>query len=183
MKWIKRTWQKVFSSTPAVPISRLDPSLRLSENGGVHLVRVEGSKGKAYRDSGQKWTIGVGHLLTAPEVMSGYVTIGGVQVAWEEGLSDTQIVALLRQDVGWAVAAVHRFVTVPLNQHQFDALVSFVFNVGSGNFKGSTLLKRVNAGVFDQVPGEMMKWVYAGGQRIKGLVYRRTLEGALWRGE
>jgi len=67
-----------------------------------------------------------------------------------------------------------------LNQFQFDALVSFVFNVGKTNFENSTLLKVLNAGNLDAVPSEMLKWFYAKKQPLDGLKVRRASEAKLW---
>lgn len=69
---------------------------------------------------------------------------------------------------------------VPLTQQQFDALVSFAFNVGNGAFCDSTLLKRLNAGQYDAVPAQLNRWVKAGGKTLEGLVTRRAAEGALF---
>ena len=67
-----------------------------------------------------------------------------------------------------------------LTQPQFDALVSFVFNVGGGNFQTSTLLKELNAGHVAAVPGQLARWNTAGGQVLQGLVNRRRAEGELF---
>ena len=63
---------------------------------------------------------------------------------------------------------------------QFDALVSFVFNVGAGAFGGSTLLRRLNQGEYKAVPAELMRWVNSGGRPLPGLVRRRQAEGVLF---
>jgi lysozyme len=73
-------------------------------------------------------------------------------------------------------------VKVPLIQAQFDVLVSFAFNCGTAALKRSTLLKRVNAGAFEAVPAELMKWTKTDGRELPGLVRRRRAESALWRG-
>lgn len=76
--------------------------------------------------------------------------------------------------------AVERLVTVPLNQNQFDALTSFVYNVGIGAFGKSTLLKVLNQGKYDQVPGQLLRWNKGGGRVLAGLTRRRKAEGALF---
>ena len=73
-----------------------------------------------------------------------------------------------------------RFVKVQLNQNQFDALTSFTFNLGSGNLKRSTLLKKVNAMAFDDAGYEFLKWIYAGGKPLEGLIRRRRAERLLF---
>jgi len=77
---------------------------------------------------------------------------------------------------------VLRLITVPLNHGQFDALVSFVFNVGGGALQRSTLRSRVNRDEHGEVPAEFMKWIWAGGRKLKGLVRRREAEAALYAG-
>ncbi len=99
------------------------------------------------------------------------------------GITRDQAFDLLRSDVAIAEQAVNTYVTVPLTQAQFDALVSFTYNLGSGNFKNSDLLKKLNAGQYDAVPGELNKWVYGGGKVLPGLVTRRSDEGTLFQSE
>jgi hypothetical protein len=77
---------------------------------------------------------------------------------------------------------VRKYVKVDLTQGQFDALVDFAYNAGVGALAKSTLLKRVNAEKFDEVPAEFMKWTKGGGKELPGLVRRRRAEVKLWRG-
>jgi GH24 family phage-related lysozyme (muramidase) len=96
----------------------------------------------------------------------------------------------LREDLEDAAADVARLVKVPLNENQFGALVSFTYNVGAGTppdhkhgpsgFAGSTLLKLVNAGDYDAVPAQLNRFIFSKGQKMRGLVRRRTNEAALW---
>ena len=76
--------------------------------------------------------------------------------------------------------AVVRLVKVPLNQNQFDALVSFVYNLGEGALASSTLLKLLNQGDYDSVPAQMMRWTKANGVDLPGLVRRRKAEADLF---
>ncbi len=76
--------------------------------------------------------------------------------------------------------AVNRLVTVPLTQNQFDALISFVFNLGIGNFRTSTLLKKLNAGDYTGAAKEFPPWVRADGKQLPGLIKRRDAEKALF---
>jgi len=93
---------------------------------------------------------------------------------------------LLEEDLKGAAASVEKLVKVPLKDNQFAALVSFVFNLGAGNLRSSTLLTKLNAGNYDDVPSEMARWVKAMDPKTKtkrtlaGLVRRRAAEGALW---
>jgi lysozyme len=116
-------------------------------------------------------TIGYGHTAAAgdPIPEAGMV----ITKAEGENIFDRDVTAVAQQ--------VSELVTVDLTQEQFDALVSFTFNVGRGAFARSTLLKRVNAKKFDQVPAEFMKWVNDNGKVLPGLVNRRRAEVALWR--
>lgn len=76
--------------------------------------------------------------------------------------------------------AVERLINVPLNQNQFDALVSFTYNCGVGALEKSTLRRLLNQGKYEQVPAQLARWVYAGGVKYRGLVRRRAAEGALF---
>lgn len=157
--------------------------MELSENGITFLKDVEGFKNHLYRDAAGLPTIGVGHLLTKSELNWGRIVIDGVKVKLKGGeiLSDAQVDALLKQDAAKAVAAVNAAVTVPLAQHQFDALVSFAFNVGIGAFETSTLLKLLNQGSMEAAAGQFLHWVMAGGRIVQGLVNRRNRERKLFR--
>lgn len=83
---------------------------------------------------------------------------------------------LLERDSRDAQAAVQALVTAPLTQAQYDALVSFTFNVGRGNLAGSTLLRKFNAGDCWGAASEFTRWVNARGKRLPGLVKRRVAE-------
>lgn len=142
--------------------------MRLSDHALAEISKFEGLRLEAYPDPGSRdghpWTIGYGH--TGPEVKR------GLRITKEQALD------YLRYDIQWAEKAVNDNVKVKLNQNQFDALVSFTFNVGAGAFRRSTLLRKLNAGGYDDVPGELMKWVKNDGKVMKGLVKRRTIEAA-----
>ena len=116
-------------------------------------------------------TIGYGHLLS--------------RKAWAPldqfpAISVAQAEALLRADLMKAAGAVMRMVKVSLNANQLAALIDFVFNAGSGNFEISTVRKVINRGDFASVPAQLMRWVYAKGVKLPGLVKRRKAEAALW---
>jgi lysozyme len=84
------------------------------------------------------------------------------------------------EDVQTAERAVLRLITVPLTDGQFDALVSFTFNLGAGALQRSTLRRKINRGDHANVPAEFRKWVWAGGRKLEGLVRRREAEAALY---
>jgi len=157
--------------------------MQMSENGLSLLQQWEGFKLQVYKDSAGLPTIGVGHLITKAEQAAGTITINGVAVQYAGGLTDQQVLDLLAQDVQPAENAVNGGVKVPLNQNQFDALVSFTFNVGAGAFQSSTLLKLLNQQQYDDVPAQLLRWTRAGGQVVQGLVNRRNNEIKLWNGE
>jgi lysozyme len=116
--------------------------------------------------SGAPWTGGWGH--TGPDVKLGMVITRDLAVDW------------LRADVRGAEAVVKRDVKVALNQEEYDALVDLVFNIGSGNFDTSTLLRKLNAGDMDGAIAEFARWNKAGGIVLAGLVKRREAERALF---
>lgn len=147
------------------------------------LVEWEGLKLKPYLDSAKLLTIGIGHLLTKEEKQTGFIIINGKKVPWQYGISKDEAYALKMQDIVRFQDAVTTLVKVPLEQNEFDTLVSFAYNIGVSAFTGSTLLKKLNAGQYSEVPAELSKWVKAGGKKIQGLVNRRNNEIKLWKGE
>jgi len=154
--------------------------MQMSENGQRKLADWEGFKPRAYRDAAGKLTIGVGHLLTRSELSSGKIWIQGEAVRYAAGLSDRQVLDLLGQDLEGAQNVVNECVEVELQQNQFDALVSFCFNVGATAFQNSTLLRRLNQGGYDEVPVQLRRWVHCHGAVEAGLVNRREHEIVLW---
>lgn len=152
----------------------------LSDAGLRALIQREGARGRMYHDSAGLATIGVGHLLSRDEQATGTLAIRGHPVAWRTGLTKRQIAALLDQDAAAAEDAVNALVTVPIDQDQFDALVSFVFNVGISTFKSSTLLRKLNRGNYTAVPQEMKRWIYSAGRVVAGLIKRREREAEQW---
>ena len=156
-----------------------------SDKGIALIKRLEGCSTVAYRDVAGFLTIGVGHLLAKSESASGKILIDGKYVRWADGLTPKQCEDLLRADLVPAESAVNRLVRpdIHLEQHQYDALVSFAFNVGESAFRDSTLLKRLNASQHDQVPAQLMRWVHAGGKEVTGLKNRRVFECKMFKGE
>lgn len=133
---------------------------------GLALIkRFEGFRPKAY-------------ICPAGVLTIGYGTTKGVYRG--EVITEAQAEQFLFRDLAGFEAAIKKYVRVPLNQNQFDALVCFTYNVGSGNLASSTLLKRLNAGAYNEVPGQLMRWNKGGGRVLPGLTDRRSAEGALW---
>lgn len=127
----------------------------------------EGCKLNAYQDSGGVWTIGFGH--TGPGVFSGLV------------VSQEQVDMLLRADLAIAQHAVILLAPILAREsHKQAAMIDFVFNEGAGKFHNSTLLRLINSEHWDAVPAELMKWVWAAGKVLNGLITRRKAEAALW---
>jgi len=133
---------------------------------GINLIKQhEGLRLTSYVCPAGKWTIGYGHTRTAAPSLR---------------ITELQAEQLLRSDLSVTEATV-RTLKVPLTQGQFDALVSFVFNVGTGAFRNSTLRKLLLAGAPAlQVASEFHKWVFGGGRRLPGLVKRRQDEARLF---
>lgn len=152
----------------------------ISDKGIELLARLEGMRRHLYLDEGSLPTIGIGHLLTRSEQASGKIVIGEEVCLFSQGLTISQCYQLLKQDLAGPVAAVNQAVMAGINQNQFDALVSFVFNVGGSAFNHSTLLQCINAGEFDQAPEQLRRWVYVNGTRSEGLRRRREAEIVLW---
>jgi len=148
---------------------------------GINCLKLwEGFKTKAYKDCAGYLTIGVGHLITDAEKKSGLIKTSEKSIDINSVITEKDVELILKQDLSGFVAAVNNLVKVKLNQDQFDALVSFCFNVGQGNFKASTMLKVLNAGKYTEVPEQLKKWNRAGGKVVQGLVNRRNNEILLW---
>lgn len=147
----------------------MNANMITSDRGLQHIMQSEGFRENAYPDpgtGGAPWTIGYGHT-------------GGVKPG--DHCTQAQAAAWLRSDVGFAEAVVRLHVKVPLAQSQFDALVSFVYNVGSVAFQQSTLLRKLNAGDYAGAASELDRWVKGGnGQALPGLVTRRREERAMF---
>lgn len=156
---------------------------QISENGLRFIRQWEGSRATVYDDVVGLKTIGVGHLMKPEELSGRYTQVGGTQVPWSQALSDQQINDLLRQDLQPKEQAVRGAVKVSVTQAQYDMMVSLCFNIGQGAFKGSTLVKTLNQGNFDDATNQFMKWTKAKGQIIQGLVNRRRAEAANFRGD
>lgn len=149
--------------------------MQVSNRGLTVIKEFEGWRPRAYLCPAGKWTIGYGHTADAgpPPVKAGDV------ISLEQGHE------ILKRDVATFAADVLRLVKVPLTQGQFDALVSFHFNTGA--LGRSTILQRVNARRFEDVPAQLMRWTRARDPKtgrmveLQGLVRRRRAEAALWR--
>lgn len=140
-------------------------NMKMSNNGLELLKHFEGLRLEAYRDPAGVWTNGYGHTK---DVHAG------------DRCTPQQALEWLLEDVEGSEYVVNKVVQVPLNQNQFDALVDFVYNLGSGNFQKSTLLKLLNAGEYAGAAKEFPRWNYAGGKVLPGLTARRNAERELF---
>jgi lysozyme len=146
-------------------VRRLACTMAVSAAGLAGINLQEGEVRKVYLDPVGIPTVCVGHVTKMP--------VGTVVSA--DFCQD-----LLKQDTRAAAADVGRLVHIPITQEQFDALVDFDFNVGSGNLASSTLLREANAGHCLAAGAEFPKWNKARGQVLGGLVRRRAWEAQLW---
>ena len=142
---------------------------RITQHGMNLIKQFEGFSSRIYLDAAGFPTIGYGHLLRAGEAEM-----------FKRGITEPIAQALLIKDVLRAEQVVLRLITVPLTNGQFDALVSFTFNLGGGALQRSTLRRKVNREEHADVPAELMKWVWAGGRKLKGLAKRRKAEGLIY---
>ena len=134
---------------------------------GIDLIKLfEGFSSTVYICPAGYTTIGYGHLVRAGESFS--------------EISEAEAEELLCKDVESAERAVLRLVNVPLTDGQFDALVSFTYNLGSGALQCSTLRRKVNRQVHGEVPAQLVRWVWAGGRKLNGLIRRRAVEAKLY---
>lgn len=124
--------------------------MNASEQGKMLLAEWEGFECRVYLDIAGKQAIGIGHLLTKDELSSGKIYIQGKAIKYDDGLTEHQVLNLLDQDLKEVERTLNKFVKVTLTQHQFDALTSFVLNVGSYAFKKSILPKYLGDHFFAQ---------------------------------
>jgi len=133
----------------------------------VELIKEsEGLRLKAYLPTpNDVYTIGYGHTKTAEKGM--VITLAGAE-------------ALLLHDLAWVETAIDTYVQVPLNQNQYDALSSFIYNVGGTAFRKSTLLKKLNKKDYNGAANELLRWDKQKGKVLRGLTKRRQLEKDLF---
>ncbi len=141
--------------------------MKLSTRGLLLIKEFEGFSAHIYADAAGLPTIGYGHLIRKNEY-------------FPSKIDALQAEALLRQDVIQAEKSLLRLTRRNLRQTQFDALTSFVFNLGGAAFQRSTLRQKVNHCYDDEVPEELMRWVWAGGRKLPGLIRRRQAEAELY---
>lgn len=143
---------------------------KTSKNGLEFISKWEGCVLTVYKDIAGLPTIGIGHLIKNGENFT--------------SITKEQALDLLGSDVKKCEEAICDTIHVPLTQNQFDALISWSFNCGTGVLYSSTLAKRLNAGFYEEVPNHLLNWCKANinGKIVvnKGLYNRRVSEGDLW---
>tara|TARA_A100001515_G_scaffold37210_1_gene29281 strand:- start:5 stop:451 length:447 start_codon:yes stop_codon:yes gene_type:complete len=136
---------------------------------GISLIKkFEGCELTAYQCSAGVWTIGYGHTKGIEE---------GMEISQEE--AEQMLVDELHEYENY----INKYVTAPLSQNQFDAMVSWVYNLGPANLKASTLLKVLNAEDYEGVPAQIKRWNKAGGEILDGLIRRREAEARLFKND
>ncbi len=136
-----------------------------SEEGRNLIKSFEGCRLTSYQDVAGVWTVGYGHTGNVRPGMS---------------ITQEQAESFLQSDLRKFERCINRYVTVPLTQNMFDALVSFTYNVGTGAFRQSTLLRKLNRGDTAGAAEEFGRWVHAGKKVFPGLIRRRQEEKELF---
>ncbi|WP_293316290.1 lysozyme [Phenylobacterium sp.] len=142
--------------------------MKTSQEGKALIKKFEGCELKAYLCPAQVWTIGYGHTAGVSEG----------DVCTQEDAD-----RMLAEDLEEFEGYVREAVDVPLEQNEFDALVAWTYNLGPGNLRSSTMLKKLNDSKFEEVPSEIRRWNKSGGEVLDGLVRRREAEALLFKGE
>lgn len=149
----------------------------------IHMIKHhEGVRTKPYQCPALLWTVGVGHVIEPIHIRSTLEQrkFYPIPEGWDRVLSTEEVDDILKKDLARFEQGVARLCPVTLTQGQFDALVSFSFNVGLGNLQRSTIRMKVNRGDFEGAAEGFLDWTKAGGKVLKGLVNRRNDERALF---
>ena len=149
----------------------------------IHMIKHhEGVRQKPYRCPAKLWTIGVGHVLYPEQGKLKLDERDGFALKIEDfrTFSMEEVDAILRTDLDRFERGVEKFCPVALTQGQFDALVSFSFNVGLGTLQRSTLRQKILRGDMEGASEELLKYCMAGGKVLKGLLNRRKDEQAVF---
>jgi len=148
-------------------------NMQISEEGLSLIKKFEGcpvdqdGNCYAYQDVVGVWTIGFGRTKDVKE---------------GDKMTKDEAVYLLEEEMMEYEGYINDLVEVPLEQNQFDALVSWVYNLGSGNLQSSTMLRVLNEGKYEEVPAQIRRWNKAGGEVYEGLVKRRESEAVMFMG-
>lgn len=147
--------------------------MQTSDNGISLIKAFEGFSAHPYKDVVGIWTIGYGSTRINGKPVTSSTSI----------ITESRATDLLKDDVRQTEKDISRLIKVKITQNQFDALVSFVYNVGIGNFTSSTMLKLINqgGGNSDAVAEQFRRWNKAGGKPVLGLTRRRAAEESYFR--
>ena len=143
-------------------------SMNISQEGLSLIKKFEGCELEAYKCAAGVWTIGYGSTKGVKE---------------GDTLTQEEADELLLHEMDEYKGYIKDNVTSDLDQNQFDALVSWVFNLGPSNLKASTMLKVINAGDMKEVPAQIKRWNKANGKTLQGLIRRREAEALLFEGK
>ena len=141
--------------------------MKISTEGIALIKKFEGCKLESYKCAAGVWTIGYGSTKLITQDMS---------------ITQDEAEKLLIKDIAEFEEFVLEASEMPLSQHQFDALVSWTFNLGPSNLRASTMLKVLNKGEYEDVPAQIKRWNKAGGKVLDGLIRRREAEALLFAG-
>ena len=144
--------------------------MRHINEAGLELIKsFEGLSLKLYYCPSNIPTIGYGHALNKSEIQQ-----------FKTGITESQALELLQEDVRKAELAVSLFIKAPLTDNQYSAIVSFTYNLGSAALQRSTLRAVINRSEHELVPEQLARWIWAGGKKLPGLVLRRAAEAQLY---
>lgn len=156
-----------------LPKSRVTGQRDISGNGYALIRQSEGLRTTAYLDTGGVWTIGYGTIKYP----------NGTAVKKGDTCTQGQAELWLQNDCEWVDQCLDKYIKVNVTQNQFDALASFVYNVGETAFVKSTLLTLLNQSNFTAVANQFDRWVFDNGKHVQGLVNRRAAEKTLFMGQ
>jgi lysozyme len=139
--------------------------MNISQEGISLIKKFEGCELEAYKCAAGVWTIGYGHTKDVTEGME---------------ITQAEAETMLKDELLDYCNYVDMYVQVPLEQNQFDALVSWTYNLGPTNLKSSTMLKVLNTGKYEDVPEQIKRWNKANGKMLDGLIRRREAESLMF---
>ena len=149
--------------------------MKVSERAIKLIKHHEGVRSRPYRCPANLWTVGVGHLIGDGKSLPD---------SWNRTFTETEIDGILKSDLRRFELGVHKMLpNVPLRQHEFDAIISFCFNLGLGCFQRSTLRQALLRGDKKAAMESLVKYCRAGGKILRGLQIRRLDEKALFEGK
>lgn len=135
---------------------------------GLRLIKgFEGFRSSPYYCSAGILTIGIGHAILPGESIPNPIT-------------EEEAESILQKDLIKTEKAIYRLIKSPLSENQFSSLASWTFNLGAGALQRSTLRAMINRQEYDEAPDQILKWIYAGGRKLRGLVVRRIIEARLF---